>query len=139
MEFLFGSPEPTVRYMDKGSGEWLPVFRKSLPEYDVRAWAGMEKGIMQFTGRVLDVVPVAPGSDGLSLIEDLVRSCLFSPGPEALENLGPLSHGEGWGTGHRLRLLPVLASTPGDELLHELNAYGPWKPGLDALVRQASR
>mgnify|MGYP001550654399 CR=1 FL=1 len=133
MEFLFGSPEPTVRYMDRGSGEWLPVFREPLPAYDVEAWTGMERGVLGFTERMLEVLHGTPESDGLARVEDVLRNCIFEPEKEALQKLGPLSHGEGWGTRHRMRMLPAFASSPGSGTLHEAYAYCPWKPGLSRL------
>lgn len=133
MEFLFGSPEPTVRYMDKGRGEWLPVFRDSLPLYDVEAWTGMESGVLKFTNRILEILHRAPDGDGLARVEDVLRICIFKPDKEALQMLGPLSHGEGWGTGHRLRMLPAFANHPEKATLHEAYAYCPWKPGLSRL------
>jgi hypothetical protein len=130
LEFLFGSPEPSVRYMDKGTGEWLPSFREPLPSYDLQAWAGLEKGVMEFTNRYLDVAGCVPETDGLSLVEDVLRDCIFNPSPEQLKNLGPLSHGEGWGTPHRLRMLPSFSESPDNNAMHEALAYGPWKPAL---------
>jgi hypothetical protein len=135
LEFLFGSPEPSVRFMDKGTGEWLPVFREPLPAYDRQAWTGMEKGIMEFTDRCLGLLGSVPESDGHPLVEDTLRNCIFDPTPDQLDKLGPLSHGEGWGTPHRLQMLPAFSESPDNRVIHEAFAYGPWKPGLVELLK----
>jgi len=119
--------------MDKGSSEWLPVFRKSLPTYDRLALAGMEKGVLAFADRALGVTPIPPGQDGLAFVEDVFRNFLYFPHQEQLANLGPLSHGEGWGTSHRLVMLPRLPGNPSPELLREAQCYAPWKRGLPSV------
>ncbi|MEX0325653.1 MAG: hypothetical protein AB3N33_06155 [Puniceicoccaceae bacterium] len=134
MEFLFGSPESTVRYMDRGSGEWMPVFREPLPTYDIEAWTGMERGVLKFTDRILEILHRAPDGDGLARVEDVLKRCIFEPDKEALQKLGPLSHGEGWGTRHRLRMLPAFKTRPAEPVLHEAYGYCPWKPGLKRIL-----
>lgn len=134
MEFLFGSPDPSIQTMEKGGDGWHPVFREPLQEYDLAAWAEMEKGILAFTDRMLEFVRFPPLGDGTAFIEDLLKELIFEPGVDELKHMGPLSHGEGWGTRHRLRLLPAFKSRPPEPVLHEAYGYCPWKPGLKRML-----
>ena len=134
MEFLFGSPEPTIRYMERQHGQWHPVFRNELPEYNIRAWTQIETGIMAFTRRFLEIMALAPESDGAPFVEDILRQLVFFPDAETLQYLGKVSHGEGWGTDHSLRLLPGFKAPPSPGVLHEAFAYCPWRPGLARMV-----
>jgi glycosyltransferase involved in cell wall biosynthesis len=136
LEFLFGSPEPTARAMVREAGEWRPVFRKPLPRYDVAAYEAMGRGISAYTEGVLEILRHPQESEAQGFVEDILRRLIFDPGREELKNLAAVSHGEGWGTDHRLTLLPRLGENPSPGLVHEAYCYAPWKPGLRRLLEQ---
>lgn len=130
MEFLFGSPEPTIRGMKRtGAGSWTPVFRKAWPAYDRAAWEGLERGLMAFVEEATGLVPEGVAGNGLSYVEDVLRGLIFNPDEGDLGMLGPLCHGEGWGTDHRLRMIPRTSGGLSPGHLLEAVSYAPWKTG----------
>ena len=138
LEFLFGSPESTVRGMTSREGEWKPVFRAPLPRYDTMAWEGMRTGLLAAVDAFVDICARPPDGDGLPYVEEVLHQLIFHPDAVQLHMLGPLSHAEGWGTDNRLRLLPCMEQLDSDSLQEAL-CYAPWKPGLLAAVSSGAR
>lgn len=130
LEFLFGSPEPTVSRMEATGSGWTPVFRAPWSEAERQAWAGLESGIDRFVEAYLETFPHPLPGTGLPLLEALLRRELFHPDPRHLPAFSVLSHGEGWGTDHRLRLLPKPFLGAGRESWSEALCYAPWKAAL---------
>ncbi|HSH09850.1 MAG TPA: hypothetical protein VK995_05645, partial [Oceanipulchritudo sp.] len=130
MEFLFGSPEPTVRLMQNDGNAWRPVFRNGWSRYDRAAWKGMETGIRRFADAVLGVQCKAGEGDGSAFVEDTLRRLIFAPADSELQNIAPVTHGEGWGTDNRLRMLPRIGKLTNPGVVHEAMCYAPWKRGL---------
>ena len=135
MEFIFGSPEPTVRCMEFQDDAWEPVFRKPWSAYEIEAWTSMERGLLAYVDEVLEILGGPPDSDGTDFVEDTLRRLIFDPTPLDLASLGRISHAEGWGTDHRIRLLPDAARIDSESRYREALCYAPWKPGLQALMR----
>jgi hypothetical protein len=138
MEFLFGSPQPTVSAMWKSPDGWRPQFRGGWAPAQLEAWAALEKGIMRYTAGVLEGLPSDPGGEAHSLLERLLQKAVFSPEAESLLALSAMEHGEGWGTDHRLRFLPRWDTVPDLSLQLEGYCLSPWRPGLAAWIKHLS-
>jgi hypothetical protein len=138
MEFLFGSPQPTVSAMWKSPDGWRPQFRGGWAPAQLEAWAALEKGIMRYTAGVLEGLPSDPGGEAHSLVERLLQKAVFSPEAESLLGLSAMEHGEGWGTDHRLRFLPRWDTVPDLSLQLEGYCLSPWRPGLAAWIKHLS-
>jgi hypothetical protein len=133
LEFIFGSPEPTAYGVTHENGLWKPLFRKAWSSDEVSAWRSMEIGVDRFLHAALGRFPSDPGGETHVLVERILRSCIFRPDTEDLVAWSKITHGEGWGCDHRLRILPRLNGIPTEAFLREAYCYAPWKDGLCAL------
>jgi hypothetical protein len=135
MEFLFGSPDPTVKSLSYERNELQCSYRKPWPLVNLEAWKDMLEGINAFTDTMLRLFPAPVPGNGKAYIADLISDWIYRPDTEMLNNFAPLVHGEGWGTDHRLTVLPKLDLLQTREQVFEALCYSPWKPGLVARSR----
>jgi hypothetical protein len=134
LEFIFGSPEPSVCGVRQVSAGWQPLFRKEWSVSEKAAWNGLERGIERFLDEVVCLLPHDPGGDGKAFAEELLYPIICEPSPEDLVHLGALSHAEGWGCDRRLRFLPVIEGNKASLWCEEAMRYAPWKHGLRRLI-----
>lgn len=134
LEFMFGSPEPSVSRVCQGSSGWEPVFRKEWSASEKAAWNSLERGIARFVEEAVRLLPHDPGGDGKAFVEEVLYPLICEPTPEDLVHLGMLSHAEGWGCDRRLRLLPVIEGNEAPLWHEQAFLYAPWKHGLRRLI-----
>lgn len=135
LELFFGSPEPTVCGIAATAEGWQPQFRRPWAAANRAAWAGLGSGLHHYAERVLERLPTDPGGEAHALLERLLTSFIHGPTRQDLQAISIIEHGEGWGTDHRLRMLPRTVQ-PGDPSLQaEAFCYAPWKGGLAAAIR----
>lgn len=134
LEFVFGSPEPSVSCMQRDGAGFQPVFRGRWPEQQVAAWNAMGRGIDRFLERLLmlqSALPLQP-RDALAAAIHRLYQLVCRPTPQQARLLGEALHAEAWGCSHYLKLAPELPQPLTPELYREALLYAPWKAGLQA-------
>lgn len=136
IECLFGSPEPTARGIVSTQDGWQAQFRRPWAPSNCEAWRAMAVGVRHFAEHSLTLLPADPGGEAHALLERLLTDFVYHPTADDLDALSIIEHSEGWGTDHRLRMLPQIKRPWEPALEAEAYCYAPWKAGLAALIKQ---
>ena len=127
LEFLMGSPEDSVADVHYHNGEWRPLHTPVLGDRERTAYAGLEKGLEAFLDDFESVGGHLVDGDGKGYLQDALGRLLYDPREEEVEQLGRVTHVEGWGSARRLRLLPDMSRLENEEARRLAYAYSAWK------------
>lgn len=129
LEFLLGSPFPSVVDLGKREDIWLPVYLnpEGLGAFMRTAYEKVEAGFDAFILDFLAAGGLYAEGNGRDFLHPRLEKLVFSPDREERSRLGRLSHTEGWGLHRPLTLLPSMddLKDPGQRDL--AYAYSAWK------------
>ena len=111
IEAMFNAPHGSIVALQRGAdGEFLPVYGDTVPQYDLHAQTLIRRGALEFVDDFTKLSPVPSMDRAGEYLGALLRRVALEPTRFEAEQIGRMTHRDGFGVGSPAR---PIAQPPG--------------------------